>query len=251
MRTRLRLALLLLAFGAAPARADPDALWHIVHDRCVPDQQAHGVPTPCMVVDLAGGTVVLKDNVGDTQFLLLPTARVTGIEDKTVLAPAAPNYFAAAWQARGLVEQRAGRSLPREAIGLAINSRYGRTQNQLHIHIDCLRPDVIAALRAHGPSVGGTWARFPVPLAGHSYLARRLGRADVADANPFVLLADGVPGARTEMGRWTLVVAGVTIAGAPDLLLLADHLDLSTGDRASGEELQDHACAIKAPGGGM
>jgi CDP-diacylglycerol pyrophosphatase len=50
------------------------------------------------------------------------------------------------------------------------------------------------------------------------------------------------------MGKWTLVAVPTTIGGTPGFLLLADHVDLTIMDRASGEELQDHACAIKSPG---
>ena len=248
MRARLVVSLLLLAFGPASARAaNPNALWQIVHDRCVPDAQSKGDPAPCARVDLAGGTAVLKDIVGDTQYLLLPTARVTGIEDPAILAPASPNYFAAAWRARDLVVQRAGRDLPRDDLGLAINSVYGRTQNQLHIHIDCLRPEVIAALHDNAASLGTNWTRLPVPLQGRSYLARRLMDETLAHSNPFTLLANDVPGARADMGTWTLVAAGITIDGRPEFILLADQADLLTGDRGSGEALQDHACAVKRP----
>jgi CDP-diacylglycerol pyrophosphatase len=50
------------------------------------------------------------------------------------------------------------------------------------------------------------------------------------------------------MGHWTIVAAPATIDGAPGFVLLADHLDEAIMDRASGEELQDHACAIKSGG---
>ena len=244
---RLLLALLLAALGAGHARADSDALWHIIHDRCVPDQLSNNNPAPCVSVDLAGGTVVLKDRDGATQYLLMPTAKITGIEDPAILAPAAPNYFAAAWQQRNLVDQAAGQILPDDDIALAINSAYGRTQNQLHIHIDCLRTDVAAALRAHAAAVGVAWAPFPVKLADQPYLARRI-TADLSDVDPFALLADGVAGARADMGKWTLALTSVTLAGTPTFILLAGHVDAATGDRGSGEELQDHACAIKSGG---
>jgi CDP-diacylglycerol pyrophosphatase len=63
-------------------------------------------------------------------------------------------------------------------------------------------------------------------------------------ANPFLLLADGVPGARAAMGKHTLVVVGATFAGAPGFVILDDQADPATDDRASGEELQDHNCTI-------
>src|SRR5262249_5698130 len=111
-------ALAAIALSALPASAaDPDILWKIVHDQCVPNEEQHQVSTPCAEVDLAGGAerghVVLKDIKGNTQFLVIPTARVTGIEDAALLAPKAPNYWAPAWAARFYVFARAHKELPR------------------------------------------------------------------------------------------------------------------------------------------
>jgi CDP-diacylglycerol pyrophosphatase len=221
------------------AAADANALWHIVGEQCVPDEKQNHSPRPCEQVDLAGGYAVLKDIAGNTQFLLIPTTRVSGIESPVIRAPDAPNYWQAAWQARKYVEARARHHLPRDAIGLAINSISGRTQNQLHIHIDCMRLDVIAALRQHASAIGPHWARFPVPLASHDYMAMRIDQPELITVNPFVLLADGIPGARADMGRYTLVVVGAD----PGFVLLAGHANPGAGNWGSGEQLQDHACA--------
>src|SRR5579864_3602279 len=235
--------LLALVAGACPAHAaDPDALWKIVHDHCVPDQQQHGDPAPCARVDLGGGEdkgyTVLKDRVGATQFLLIPTAKITGIESPAILAPGATNYFAAAWRARPFVDERAGRTLPRDWMSLAINSEVGRSQNQLHIHIDCVRADVRDALREHAAEIGTTWALLTLRLEGHRYSAIAVSGDDLDAANPFTLLADGVAGAGADMGHETLVVVGVTRAdGQPGFVILADHADPATGNNASGEEL--------------
>ena len=240
---RLLLATLLAAVALTARAADPSALWHIVHDRCVPDEQSKQDPAPCTAVDLAHGYAVLKDIVGATQFLLIPTARVGGIEDKAILAPDAPNYWDAAWQARRYVEQRAGHPLPRDDIALAINSTSGRTQDQLHIHVDCLRPDVRAALAKYQAVIGLQWSDFPVPLAGQHYRTMRLSGAELGDANPFRLLAADVP--QDDMGSHTLVVAGAIFASdQPGFIVLDDHADLAAGDRGSGESLQDHDCAL-------
>jgi CDP-diacylglycerol pyrophosphatase len=130
------LATLAIAACTPAAAAHPDALWTIVDGQCVPDQRNNGDPAPCALVDLESGYAVLKDLVGNTQFLLIPTVRIGGIESPQILAPHAPNYFADAWRARSFVEQRAGRALPRDWLSLAINSAAARSQNQLHIHID-------------------------------------------------------------------------------------------------------------------
>jgi CDP-diacylglycerol pyrophosphatase len=239
----LLLAVLLAAVALTARAADPSALWHIVHGRCVPDEQAKQDPAPCTAVDLAHGYAVLKDIVGNTQFLLIPTTRVGGIEDQSVLAPDAPNYWDAAWQARRYVEQRAGHALPRDDIALAINAVSGRSQDQLHIHIDCIRPDVRAALAQHQADIGPRWSDFPPPLAGHHYRAMRLSGTELDSTNPFRLLAAGVP--QAEMGAHTLVLVGAIFAtGQPGFFLLDDRADPAAGDSGSGESLQDHDCAL-------
>ena len=241
--------MVLLGAARSGQAADPDALWKIVHGQCVPDQQQKGHPAPCAFVDLregdARGYAVLKDIVGETQYLLIPTARLTGIESAALLTPGAPNYFADAWRERSYTERAAQHPLPRDAISLAINSAFGRTQNQLHIHIDCVRTDVRAMLQSQLAAIGDSWTPLSEALVGHPYRAMRVLGDTLDDTNPFVLLADGVPGARTVMGEQTLVVIGAEFAGGqPGFVILTDHFNLTAGDRASGEELQDHDCQL-------
>jgi CDP-diacylglycerol pyrophosphatase len=249
MNLRLLLALLALLAVAGPARAeDPDALWKIISQKCLPSEREYGQPTPCAVVDLkegdAHGYVVLKDRTGATQYLVMPTAKITGIEDPAVLAPGAANYFADAWRERHFTIDAADHELGRDELSLAINSVYGRSQNQLHIHIDCVAPAVKAAVGRQIAAVGEKWAPFPEPLAGHRYRAIRVD-GQALEANPFLLIADGVPGARAAMGKETLVVVGATFAGAkPGFVILDTTADPATGNRANGEELQDHSCAL-------
>jgi CDP-diacylglycerol pyrophosphatase len=235
---------LLLAAAVPAAAADPDTLWHIVHDRCVPHQEAQGDPAPCALVDLRKGYVVLKDIVGATQFLVMPTERIDGIESPEILAPGARNYMADAWAARRFVAARAGRPLAREDLSLAVNSVFGRTQNQLHIHVDCLKEEVRGALARQSGAISNAWMPLPERLGGRRYLVRRLLSPDLDGVNPFVLLAESSPGARARMGDYTLVISGETFEGRRGFVLLADRADLAQGDRGAGEALQDHACAL-------
>lgn len=236
-------ALLPIVFlGAA---TDPNILWKIVHGQCVVDQTKFGLPAPCADVDLAAGYAILKDIVGRTQYLLIPTTRVTGIESPEVLAPTTPNYFAEAWTETPLVDARLGKTLPRQDLSLAINAVTGRTQDQLHIHIDCIRADVRDALTQHAAAIGSHWADVPVPLVGRSWRAIRINGTTLARTDPFDLLASGEPGARADMGAHTLVLAGETFAGGqPGFILLDNHADPAAGDLGNGEALQDHACAV-------
>jgi CDP-diacylglycerol pyrophosphatase len=242
----------LIALLLAPVSgraADPSALWKIVNGQCVPHEETEHSPSPCSEVDISAGVekgfVVLKDRQGVAQFLLIPTARISGIDDPVILAQGETNYWNAAWQARKFVEDRLHASLPRDAMSLAINSSVGRTQDQLHIHIDCVRPDVHATLAANLDKITTAWTPLPVPLAGHLYRAIRIDQPTLDTVNPFHVLADADPRARADMGMHTLVAVGATFAdGTSGFVLLDDHADLAAGDRASGEELQDHTCAI-------
>jgi CDP-diacylglycerol pyrophosphatase len=249
MPLRLILAVLvaLAAFAPPSHAADPDALWKIISEKCVPNEREYGQPAPCAIVDLDGGEakgfVVMKDRDGDTQYLVMPTAKITGIEDPAILAPGATNYFADAWRQRHYAEEAAGHPLPPDTMSLAINSPHGRSQNQLHIHIDCLLPDVRSAIERNLAAIGNKWAPFPETLVGHPYRAIRV--VDLDSSNPFTVLADGVPGARDAMGNHTLAVIGVTSPGnAPGFVILDGQFDAAAKDFASSEELQDHSCAL-------
>jgi CDP-diacylglycerol pyrophosphatase len=60
-------AIVLVSAGRGQAY-DPDRLWRIVHDKCVPNQEQHADPAPCALVDLKEGVerghVIFKDDFG-------------------------------------------------------------------------------------------------------------------------------------------------------------------------------------------
>ncbi|MFG1932856.1 CDP-diacylglycerol diphosphatase [Mycobacterium sp. NPDC048908] len=226
---------------ASPANADPNALWTIVHDQCVPDREASGNPAPCSRVNLDAGQqrgyAVLKDLVGATQFLLIPTERISGVDSPELLDPDAPNYFAAAWEATTFVDQRAGVDIPRDWLSLTVNSAVARTQDQLHIHIDCVRADVRETLSRRLADVGPVWAPFPEPLMGHQYQALAVAGETLEATNPVQSLAKRVD----DMGGQTLAVVGTYLPdGQPGFVVLASRADPATGNPGAAEELQDH-----------
>ena len=103
MRVKLAIAgcvaLLVLLLAPHHASADADALWYIVSEQCVPDQQQLHSPKPCELVDLDAGYVVLKDRVGVTQFLVMPTARISRIESSEFLAVGGSNFWSLGFSA--------------------------------------------------------------------------------------------------------------------------------------------------------
>jgi CDP-diacylglycerol pyrophosphatase len=185
---------------------------------------------------------VLKDRNGDSQFLLIPTDRVAGIEDPAVRGNHAPNYWEAAWVARRFVEERLSKTLSSDEISLAINSRWARSQNQLHIHIDCVRPDVREALRALQPQVGSAWSR--VVIAGQDYDIRSLNADDLHNKNVFDLVADQLPPGQL-MDQETIVLVGVAASrdGKNEFDLIVGRGGAGDGT-GHGEDLQDHSCAL-------
>jgi CDP-diacylglycerol pyrophosphatase len=202
---------------------------------------------PC--TSIARDFAVLADRKGGAHYLLISTRTSRGIEDPVVLDPDAPNYFAAAWQARDRLSAAVGHAVSDDMVGLAINSARARGQDQLHIHIECQGATLQQALRAAGGQIGEQWA--PLPTLPYSYLARRVRGDSLDGANPFLLLAEGVPGARQDMGAYTLVVAATRLPDGASFVLLAGRSGTGLtavlpdeGEVPPGETLLDSRCAL-------
>jgi CDP-diacylglycerol pyrophosphatase len=184
---------------------------------------------PCVAVDRARGFVVIKDNspAKPDGYLMVPDTEVTGIEDPRALAPPVVAFWSYGWQAgRQLLDR------PPEDIGLAINSRAGRTQDLLHIHISCADPSLRDALA--GARIGADWAVAPfVEYRGDLYNARKVA---TLVPSPFLRLRE-LPGARGDMAAWSLAVLGSADGG---YYLLADATE--PGRPAAAEELLDQDC---------
>lgn len=219
-----------------------DALWKIVSQQCVPNQQQNNDPAPCRLVDLHSGYVVMKDREGPLQFLLMPVKKTTGIESPVLLSPFTPNYFAEAWRVRHFMEERRGSAVDDSAVALSVNSQGGRTQNQLHIHISCLRPAIRRQLDSLNATLSEKWQS--VQLGKHEYQLRILTRDELKKTSPFVRIANELPGAREEMGKY-----GIAVAAMPGerRVLMVIKRNLLMLNRGSAEELQDHSCAILQP----
>ena len=244
-------AFLMFAADAAQRDLPPNTLWEVVHNLCVPGQSEFHDPKPCLQVDLHGGIesgfAILRDPRGGTQFLLIPTIRISGIESPIVRGPHATNYFADAWEVRTYINEALHQTLPRDGIGLAINSAVSRSQDQLHIHFSCISPDTLRALHKNEGRIGDQWALLNVPLFGHYYMAMWVTGEHLSPYNPFKLLAERLPVAARDMGNRTLVVVGLTRSdGTKGFVILADQVNKRRGDVAFGEELLDHACHIAA-----
>lgn len=239
----LTVLLLLLIVGlivsAFHFQKNSNALWQIISQKCVPNMAKSGNPAPCQQVNTAQGYVTLKDLNGPLQFLLMPIEKITGMESPIILEPTTPNLFAAAWQQRSLLAKKRGAAIDDSALSLAINAQYGRSQNQLHIHISCLRPDIRQQLDSMTARLNEQWQS--ATLRKHHYLIRTLSTAELAQQSAFIRLAEEVPNARSEMGKYGLALVALSDGRLALLALERNWLKLNSG---SAEELQDHQCQI-------
>lgn len=239
MRLRLSAFLGLALLASAPiAHADPNALWNIVHGKCVVNT------APCVSVNKAEHYAVLKDQRGVAQHLLIPTQRITGIEDRRLLDPATPNFFADAWKEKQAVDSRLPRRMTRDELSLAVNAKSARTQNQLHIHIDCLSIEAHNALAKVVDQVKPQWAPLPVEIAGHHFMAKRVMGRKLRSYNPFIDLAKTLKDPAMEMAQHNLDVVGVYFKEGPGFVVLTDVAFPTIKGMAGGEDIQDHDCTI-------
>lgn len=235
-----------MTFASTPTSGDGvgrDRLRFIVQEECVPHWlQAHD-PAPCVRVVLAGhdpadaaGFAVLHDRKGGAHFLLIPTRVIRGVESPEARAPDAPNYFEDAWEARDLLAGEIGHTVPRAAVGMAVNQLRARSQDQLHIHLSCLKASIHEALAQQADGIGQSWT--PIRIGPWQYQAMRVMGETLGSTNPFEILADRLAGARGAMNEFTLLVAAADFRQGPGFILLA-------GMSVPGAELMlDSSCAL-------
>jgi CDP-diacylglycerol pyrophosphatase len=230
------------------AAANRGELWFVVHDICLPAYRSIGVAFPCLEVNIANGLdrgfAVLQTPSSAAHVLVVPSTRISGIESEALQSQDAPNYWQAAWDARRFVEQGARRQLPRDKIGMAINSLASRSQDQLHIHVACIAPAVADFLRRHQAEIHGDWSPLRAKLAGHRFVAMKVETENLAKVEPFKLLASGLPSNMFTIGRQALAVIGATFrSGKSGFYLLANDARASPRDTVSAEALLDDKCA--------
>ncbi|HEY1721919.1 MAG TPA: CDP-diacylglycerol diphosphatase [Magnetospirillaceae bacterium] len=168
-----------------------------------------------------GESAAIKDisPVKTSRYLQIPTTPITGIE---AITDDTPNYFADAWASAQTVLKPALKtdSPPRDEIGVAINSECGRSVDQMHIHIDCVDPDVWAWLRQHGNDIDEKWKptyaymrEGDAPFPFQHYRMRWVAGQDLRDINPFHWLLHDLS-AKGQTGDYTLGIVGAPAGDA-------------------------------------
>ena len=247
-----------VAFAFAAVAAGPEitrgALWKVVQT-CVANRALTGAAFPCLKVDVSGGDergyVILRAPIGAPDLILAPTRKVVGVEDPSLQASEAPNYFEDAWSARAFLSDERQEPLARDDVVLVVNSRLLRSQDQLHIHIGCLSRRMRRMLRTRAPELPEDgWARIGGPLNvantldGPGLWARRIDSETLAGVNPFRLAAEGGSDETESRSRLMIAVAGVQLAdGRGGFVLIAAYDDpANPNDQYSAEDFIDPSC---------
>ncbi len=242
-KTRLILAvisalvLLLPALYLAWLHYNSQQLWQIVSERCVPEQHSSGSPVSCLQVNLAQRYTVFNDANGPLHTLLIPTDKITGIESAELLNSKIENYFQHGWDTRYFLQQQAAFPIPERYLALAVNSRYGRTQNQLHLHLACLKPEVYQAILQQTGNIGYQWKGLNTLLSGRRYLAIKA----TATADPFIVLSQYLQAEGDSMDNYGLARI---VADNGEAILLATRVQLMALTLGTAEELLDFDCKV-------
>ena len=226
--------------GAVCERDSGNVLWWLAQS-CARDLKSNA---GCRVFAQDGGEdyIILKDNNMRRKpagYLAIPVSCVTGIEDSQVFSPAIVDLWEEAWLWSGRYPGE-----PAARTGLAINSKRGRSQNQLHIHISCIRSDVAHDLAAKNiPMYPAKAVAMHLPPADNRYqVVKVTGLA--GDNSPFkVMLAalghkEGATVKDGDMQDQSIAVVGTEKAGEFYVLLTT----ANGANDGHAEELLDQTC---------
>lgn len=220
------------ATAACVIAPKPNSLWSLAQC-CAKDLKSN---PGCRYYNKADEFIILKDNdpIKPAAFLMIPAVKVTGIEDKQIFDRPFVDFWAYGWQ-----EAQTYIKKPAAETALAINSASGRTQDQLHIHIACIRPDVAQALADDDTKIGTdpvTAVQLQLGPDQHIY---RVVRAItlVGSENPYNLVAQ-MPGAKDDMADESIAVVGSQTPGSFYVLETYAH----GTNPGSAEELLDQFC---------
>lgn len=224
--------------AAVPTKnvARSDLLWHFVHDQCVPNQVAgKRPPLPCIKVDMDHGYVIFKDKNGPLQYLYMPTGKISGLEDPALQTAKRTPYFSQAWQARRYMDRLLGKPIALHEYSFTVNSKSGRSQNHLHIHISCVRPALRDRLLAVSSTFNDKWHSIARGINGRAYQVRTVSLDELQQRGAIALVIATLPGAKQNMDNISLAMYPVT---ERQFLLFAANQPGASAER----DFQDHAC---------
>ncbi|MGG6897892.1 CDP-diacylglycerol diphosphatase [Rhizobium sp. BR 315] len=251
-KRRYRLALLstgiLLVVALGSSFASRAALGLAV-ESCRLNSTLTGAAFPCLKVvqkpQPLASYAILREPTHKERTILTPLADVSGIEDKRLLVPDAPNYFLDAWNEWAIVMGDHANRDPWRDAALGINAASNRTQDHLHIHMGCVSSSLKLALNSHAADIGAEkFQRINTKSAWRSFWARFVSADQFENINPFQLVADDVPHARADMENVTIGIVGTSRQDGQQGLYLLAEIFGDNDSYGSAEELVDPKCRL-------
>ncbi len=217
-----------------------DSLWKHVQERCVqPTTPTH---PDCAIVDREHGYVLYKDAIGASHYLVIPDRPVSGVDDPRVWNDHQRNAWSFGWQARDIVSQAVGHSLPDTLLGLAINARASRSQDQLHIHLDCIS-DRARDFLATG-DIGTQWRNLR--FNGKPVRAMLIpSEQPNLPVDPFDVVRQDVGGEHPNIADRGVFLAYVRPAGgAAGFVVVDEPVDKASGSNGHASDFLDRGCKL-------
>ena len=229
---------------AAVAGVSRGALWRVIQT-CLINHALTGAAFPCLDVNVSEGNergyAILRPPFAASDLILAPTRKIVGVEDPSLQASDAPNYFEDAWNAHKLLQDTLQKPVARDEIVLAVNSRQARTQDQLHIHIGCLTAAARQTVRAFAPALPESrWVPLGRPFHGLEFWGRLVVQEDLLGVNPFRLAAEAWPKESRDRSQLTIAVAGIRVSDGRDGFVLLASYDSLFG-KFSAEDFLDYS----------
>ncbi|MBL1202103.1 MAG: CDP-diacylglycerol diphosphatase [Nostoc sp. GBBB01] len=225
------------------AQSDRDFLWQKVQ-QCVANQQGQPPkPDPCLYVDLNKRYVVANGS-NPVEYLLLPTDKIEGIEDPNISRSNSIPYWQYAWEeARKYVPTKKPQVQYRNQYGLAINSQQARNQDQLHIHMSCIKQSVSMQLETDDNQIpNGNFNNFILTLENNQYNIMKLDNDSLTNNNnPFYLVNRSLASSQ-KMADQSIAVVGRRRGG---YYILNTESDATKGYKAAAEKLLDEDCSTQ------
>lgn len=207
-------------------------------------------PLPCLAVEERDqekrGYALIREPTNRRRLILTPLATVSGIEDPRLLSSGAHNFFADAWTERHRLLDGLSSVDPWRDLAVGINSERNRSQDQMHIHIACIRPGVRAALEDHLDALSDHPSDATrLRLRNRFYWVSFMEAEDLQSIDPvrFVSESGQVHGA--DIGDLAVVaVGGEARNGRRGFYILAGGQNRRNDAPASMERLLDPACSL-------
>jgi len=240
----LCLSSLVLAIAACAIATwhDPGGL-RLVARSCAAAHRLFGTPLPCLEVRPRSGnqvgTIVLSTPF-ENHILLTPALDITGLESPRLRDPGSDIYWKAAWAARHfLLDQSHGLS-NHKIIGLAANSQASRSQDQFHIHVDCVKAGLTKTLLAEDQQFGNSWNLLPFYVDGQRYYGRKIREEDLAQSSLIADLIFDNPAFAKSLSELTIALIGIPGSEGRARFYALAGLAYSPGEGA--ENVLDHSC---------